>query len=43
MASEGLHEPAELLDEATVDRHRATGPSSRFARSSRRSTGTTSG
>ena len=23
MASEGLHEPAELLDEATVDRHRA--------------------
>jgi ferritin-like protein len=23
MASEGLHEPAELLDEATIDRHRA--------------------
>ena len=23
MASEGLHEPAELLDEATSDRHRA--------------------
>ncbi len=23
MASEGLHEPTELLDEATVDRHRA--------------------
>ena len=23
MASEGLHEPAELLDQATVDRHRA--------------------
>jgi uncharacterized protein len=23
MASEGLHEPGELLDEATVDRHRA--------------------
>ena len=23
MASEGLHEPAELLDPATVDRHRA--------------------
>ncbi|MDQ1391619.1 MAG: uncharacterized protein QOF30_596 [Acidimicrobiaceae bacterium] len=23
MASEGLHEPAELLDDATVDRHRA--------------------
>src|SRR5215468_8881694 len=23
MAHEGLHEPAELLDEATIDRHRA--------------------
>jgi len=23
MASEGLHEPAELMDEATIDRHRA--------------------
>jgi ferritin-like protein len=23
MASEGLHEPADLLDEATIDRHRA--------------------
>jgi uncharacterized protein len=23
MASEGLHEPAELLDEETIDRHRA--------------------
>jgi len=23
MASEGLHEPAELLDETTIDRHRA--------------------
>jgi ferritin-like protein len=23
MASEGLHEPSELLDEATIDRHRA--------------------
>ena len=23
MASEGLHEPAELLNEATIDRHRA--------------------
>jgi hypothetical protein len=23
MGSEGLHEPAELLDEATIDRHRA--------------------
>src|SRR5579871_6767412 len=23
MASEGLHEPAELLDEATIDHHRA--------------------
>ena len=23
MASEGLHEPAELLDEATIDQHRA--------------------
>ncbi|HYA67314.1 MAG TPA: ferritin-like domain-containing protein [Acidimicrobiales bacterium] len=23
MASEGLHEPAELLDEGTIDRHRA--------------------
>jgi ferritin-like protein len=23
VASEGLHEPAELLDEATIDRHRA--------------------
>ena len=23
MASEGLHEPAELLDEAVIDRHRA--------------------
>ena len=23
MASEGLHEPAELLDEAAIDRHRA--------------------
>ena len=23
MAHEGLHEPAELLDDATIDRHRA--------------------